>query len=425
MRTSAIHSTALFHSGEQSVLVPVRIADEREEAMTSSTASSGHGLSLTMGGPMFELERRLHLAPPAFALRLLLASIGLMWAVPVLVALVELAVAPGEHTLLAHVGFHTRSLVGVPLLLIADLVLEQRVLSASAILVTQGVVPADDRLARWDRLVARVVRMRDTAIAEVVPVLFVAAVLVVQVKEILPARMLPWMLPVFHGAGEGAMSSPSWWWYVVIVQPVFLFLLLRWLWHWFLWSIVLVALAFSRLHLQATNPDRAGGIGFLASPLDAFDVAVLAVSVVLTGTWEDEIISTGTAAAVFAPSFLAMVASSLIIPLAPYVPLGFPLLRARRRGIAEFGGLARTYVDEFDEKWIVPARPPQLGTADLQALADLGTAFRVVDEMRMTVFPFSAIVRLFVVAVGPVLPLVLQNMSAADIAKRVFGVFIH
>src|SRR4029434_3105192 len=57
------------------------------------------------------------------------------------------------------------------------------------------------------------------------------------------------------------------------------------------------------------------------------------------------------------------------------------LTQAKRTGNREYGALAERYVREFDTKWLrggASSDEPLVGSADIQALADLANSFEVV-----------------------------------------------
>jgi hypothetical protein len=99
------------------------------------------------------------------------------------------------------------------------------------------------------------------------------------------------------------------------------------------------------------------------------------------------------------------------------------LVRAKRRGMAEFGSLATRYAQEFEQKWVRGA--PQealLGSADLQSLADLGNSYSHVREMRFVPFDLKDVTRLAIVAAVPLLPLTLTVFNVEELAGYAFKV---
>jgi len=82
-------------------------------------------------------------------------------------------------------------------------------------------------------------------------------------------------------------------------------------------------------------------------------------------------------------------------------------------------------VRDFDRKWLRAGAPPDeplVGSADLQSLADLGTSFDVVREMRWVPFTWPTVLQLIGITLLPVLPLTLTMLSLRDLLERVLRV---
>lgn len=400
-----------------------QIPEHDQRSLMTSTSlplapEAATSLSLTAGGPSFRLERRLGLEVPVW--RRIAVFLALTWGVVVGLAIVDLLLRPGVSLpALSKLGAHTRLLVGIPLLVVAERLLERRVAHATRRLVSRRVL-AEESLEAWRRVVSRIERWRDTPTFEIVLAAFVLGVTAAGLAHVVPSGFLRWFAPTLHAQpGPEVMRSASLWWFLLVSQPLFWFLLLRWLWHWSLWTFALARLSRLKLHLQASHPDRAGGIGFLQEILDAVAPVVLCVAATLVATFADEIEATGARAATFSPYLLGVVALSLLVGLAPFAVLTPSLFRAKRKGQVAYSWLARGYIEDFEEKWVKRA-PTEgaLGTPDLQSLADLGNSFEVIDQMRLTVFSRQAALRLLLVAALPALPLVLSRVPATELVRR-------
>ena len=78
-------------------------------------------------------------------------------------------------------------------------------------------------------------------------------------------------------------------WFAYVVRPIFLALLLGWLWRmllvaWWFWRSGRLGLA-----LVPTHPDRTGGIAFVEKVPGAFALVTFAVSAVIASRWAHEI----------------------------------------------------------------------------------------------------------------------------------------
>jgi hypothetical protein len=72
-------------------------------------------------------------------------------------------------------------------------------------------------------------------------------------------------------------------WYVLVALPIFQFLLLRWIYRMFNWSLFLWKASRLDLRLSAARPDAAGGLGFLGKSPIPFGTITFALSTVVSG----------------------------------------------------------------------------------------------------------------------------------------------
>jgi len=101
------------------------------------------------------------------------------------------------------------------------------------------------------------------------------------------------------------------------------------------------------------------------------------------------------------------------------------MVRAKRKGLAEYGLLAQRYVENFEQKWILRDNAPSeelLGAADIQSLADLGNSYSVVKEMKSVPFALEDITRLAVATAAPLVPLLLTIFSFEELILRLIKV---
>jgi hypothetical protein len=378
--------------------------------------------SLVLGGPLFQLFRRTHLTGDA--LQLMRRRVGVLtllaWAPLLLLTIVEGRFWGGSVTLpfLHDVELHVRLLLALPLLVVAELVVNQRMRPMVAQFVTRGLVPAAER-ARFDDAVVSAMRLRNSVVAEV---LIIAFVYVVGVG-------LVWRTQVaidvtrWYGLGAGGAFHPSLagWWLGLVSLPLFQFLLLRWYWRIAIWTRFLWQVSRIELQFVPTHPDRCGGLGFMALIGHAFAPLLVAQGALMAGMISSRIFYAGATLPQFKLELIGLVAVMLFAVLGPLLVFGPKLAAARRAGLGDFGMLAQRYVREFDTKWVrggAPADEPLIGSADIQSLADLGNSFEVVKGMRFVPFTMQTVLQLAVATLLPVLPLTLTMISLEDLLGR-------
>jgi hypothetical protein len=152
---------------------------------------------------------------------------------------------------------------------------------------------------------------------------------------------------------------------------------------------------------------------------------VLAVSSTLCGGWETQILLYGTKIDAIKPLFIAFVLIGAVIAFAPLLLFVPVLLGARRRGRIAYGGLMSDYARQFQERWIdKPTRADLLGSSDFQSLADLGTTYREsIEKMQVLPFGLRDCIVLFVVSQIPALPILLSQLPAREVLKRLLHLF--
>jgi hypothetical protein len=156
-----------------------------------------------------------------------------------------------------------------------------------------------------------------------------------------------------------------------------------------------------------------------------FAPLIMAHGVMFAGLIANSIFFTGTKFTDFVLLLLALVLFVLMIALGPLFSFSFPLMRAKRIGLRDYGILASKYVEDFDSKWVRggAARDERLiGNSDIQSLADLTNSFQVIREIRSFPFDKDSVIQVILFALIPILPLVLTMIPLEELIKRFFEV---
>ena len=382
--------------------------------------------SLVLGGPLFQLLRRSHLSGNALELmkqRILVISL-LAW-LPLLVLSALEGHALGGNVavpFLLDVDVHIRFLVALPLLIVAELVVHQRMRFVVRQFLERNLIP-ESALARFDAAIASAFRLRNSVLAEVLLIAFVyvVGVLIIWRHYMALATATWYAAPTV----EGSKLSFAGMWYSYVSVPFFQFLLLRWYFRLFIWIRFLWQVSRIELSLVPTHPDRAGGLGFLANTVYAFTLLAVAHGALLAGLIANRIFYVGAALPEFKVEIAVIVIFLLCVVLGPLLVFAPQLAQAKRIGLREYGTLAERYVREFDAKWLrggAPADEPLVGSADIQSLADLGNSFAVVRTMQIAPITRDALLRLVAATLAPVVPLALTMMPLEELLKTLFGI---
>ena len=382
--------------------------------------------SLVLGGPLFQLLRRSHLSGNALELvRRRVIVISLLAWLPLLVLSALEGHALGGNVaipFLLDVDVHIRFLVALPLLIVAELVVHQRMRFVVRQFLERNLIP-ESGLTRFDAAIASALRLRNSVLAEVLLIAFVyvVGVLIIWRQYVALAAATWYAAP----AVEGSKLSFAGVWYGYLSLPLFQFLLLRWYFRLFIWTRFLWQVSRIELILIPTHPDRVGGLGFLANTVYAFTPLAVAHGALLAGLIANRIFYVGAALPDFKIEIGVLVVFLMCVVLGPLLVFAPQLAQAKRTGNHEYGTLAERYVREFDAKWLrggVPADEPLVGSTDIQSLADMANSFEVVWTMRIAPITRDAILLLVGAILVPIVPLALTMMSLEELVKTLFGI---
>jgi hypothetical protein len=378
--------------------------------------------SFVLGGPLFQLFHRLHLAGDRLELprRRILASAALAW-LPLLVLSAVQGLAFGTRVpvpFLLDIDAHVRFLIVVPLLIAAELVVHQRIRFVARQFVERELIPPGER-PRFDAAIASTVRLRNSVVAEVALLAFVYLVGVNVIwRGYTALDTSTWYAP---RGSDGATLSLAGMWYAFVSVPLFQFLLLRWYYRIFIWARFLWQVSRLDLRLVPTHPDRLGGLGFLSMTSSAFAPLAAAHGALVSGWIATRIFHHGAALLDFKVEIVAVAVVMLCLVFTPFLVFSRHLAHFWRQGERDYGPLAERYAHQFEAKWVTGSPPPRealLGTNDIQSLSDMAHVYDVAHTMRFVPFTKQGAIQVLVATLAPIAPLVLTMMPLAELVKR-------
>ena len=388
--------------------------------------NDAQNFSLVLGGPLYQLLRRAHLSDNALLMvRQRVVVIALLGWLPLLILSAVQGHLLGKSVavpFLLDLEVHIRFLIVVPLLVIAELVVHQRLRPIAKAFLERNLIREDD-FPRFDKAITSAFRLRNSVIAEVLLILIVYGVGVSVVwRQFTALSADTWYAPA---SLTGSKLSLAGYWYSYASLPIFQFLLIRWYFRIFIWTRFLWHVSRLRLALIPTHPDRVGGLGFLSNAVYAFSVLVVAHGAMISSQIANRIFFLQAKLPEFEGELAAVAIFLLCLIFGPLLVFAPQLAQTKRTGLREYGTLAEAYVRDFDTKWLRGARRKDevlVGTADIQSLADLANSFEVVRRMRLVLVTKDAILQLGVALFLPLLPLALTVMPLKQLLGRLMGI---
>jgi hypothetical protein len=393
---------------------------------TRNSAAEPYEFSLVLGGPLYQLFRRAHLSGDTLELiqRRIVVITLLAWLPLLLLSILEHQAWGSTLAMpfLYDVDAHVRFLIALPLLVMAEIVVHQRMRPVVRQFINRGLIDEESR-AEFDAALASAVRLRNSVAAEVGLIAFVYVVgVIIYWRTQTAVDVTSWYGEMTRGELQPSLAG---WWFGCVSLPLFQFILLRWYFRLFIWARFLRRVSRLELKIVPIHPDRCGGLGFLSGVCTAFAPVLVAQGALLAGTIANQIFYVGAKLPQFKVEIIASVAVAVFVVFGPLLVFIRPLAQAKRTGLREYGILAQGYVRAFDNKWLrggAPVGESLIGSADIQSLADLGNTFEVLKGMRAVPVTKEAVMQLVMLTLLPLVPLLLTMISLEELLGRLLKV---
>jgi hypothetical protein len=382
--------------------------------------------SLVQGGPLFQLFVRSRLSTSALGLlkRRIIFFALLTWLPLLVLSTISGLVWGGVQIPFLHdLETHVRFLLALPLMLVTEWVVHQRLKPVVLQFIERGIITAEVR-PLFDACIASALRLRNSMFIEIALIVSVFTFGHSYFFDLTTVKATTWYL---SGTAPELQLSPAGYWLAYVSLPVIQFILLRWLFRIIVWSRFLWQVSRLNLYLVPTHPDHAGGLSFLGGSAAAFIPFLLSQGVLLSAIIAERILFEGATLLSFKPEIATFVVFLLLLifgPLCVFAPL---LAKTKRQGLLTYGALASRYVREFEKKWLHGGAAPDevlIGSSDIQSLADLNNSFEVIRAMQVFPFGRQMVIQTAVVTLLPLLPLLLTMISLEDLLKRLVGILL-
>ena len=330
--------------------------------------------------PPLRWERALHIAPVN---GLGVARRAVVFAVVSWVPIAAWSLIRGRffdavvgEPLLQHYGVHVRCLLVIPLLILGEATLNSVARRCMPQFVVSGLVDAASR-PRFEATLRTMRTWRDATL----PWLFAIGLAVAWtlVDRRATSDEMSWAIDQNGGLGFGGI------WFAYVVRPIFVGLLIGWLWRVALLTVLFARVGRLGLSIVPSHPDGAGGLGFLDRIPGAFAPITFAISATLASHWAHLVVYHGQTLNAFAgPAGLFVVAWMLMLlaPLATFVP---SLHVAKEAALPGYAGLVAQQGRAVRRRWIegaIRTDVPALEPDGVGPIADAAQMFGAVKAMR-------------------------------------------
>ena len=371
----------------------------------NETHQQSFALSLVRDDLIYRLQRRIGLIPakgPGIVRRAVFWSLFAWLPIAVWACYTGRALPQaGNEPLLVHFGIHVRFLIAVPLLIFAEAPVQGVFMRLLPYFVRSGVMP-ESELPRFRAALTDVAKLRNATFPWVAILAVLIAVITVS-DVVHHSHEIIWAV---DGEGISQQLGFGAWWFLYVGRPIYLSLLLCWLWRVVLMFLLFGRIAKLNLSIVPTHPDRAGGLGFLEAFPKAFVLVVMAASAVVASRWAHDVVYHGVTVQSLRLPMIVFVLLAVVLILSPLFMFIGPLSRAKKRALLDYGLLIGHHGRLVRERWIEEKDVRDeaiLSAPELGPVADTTSLYAAVTSMRTVPMGKSAVLTLLLAAALPMI----------------------
>ncbi len=313
---------------------------------------------------------------------------------------------------------HIRFLLAIPMLLMAEVIVDNRVKLIINQFSNAGLILEEGK-HEFEMAKLKADRMCESFWAEAIILLLIIGNISFRwvVTEV---NVSSWQIPDIQGEQHPSQAAI---WLLTVSIPIFQLIVLRWVWRWIIWFRLLQLISETKLNLTPTHPDKAGGIGFLGEPPAPFSMVTLTFGIVISAIIASRIIFFHAMLSEFYVLIGVFVFVCILINIVPLLIYFKPLRRTRINGIFAYSALIQKHHLQFTEKWFKSTSTDELliGNPDISSMCDFTPVYESIESMHPFPFNFKIMIATVIVCIIPLVPLIGLTMPLGDLLKVLVG----
>ena len=354
--------------------------------------------------------------------RILLLA-GIAWLPLVLLTLIEGTLYAADITIpfINDVAPYVRGLIVIPLLVMADNVIEPMMARTVNYLQTSGIVPESEKqdLSSATEKMAHLMNSKYVQVILVTLVIVVSWSLKSDYNDMWTNKnVFSWVLHLENGVVEKSYAGT---WFLLVTSPLVSFLLYRWLWRFIVWSIFLYRVSRLKLELYASHTDLSGGLGLLGQGQFMFCILFFIMATLLSSELAGNLLYEGDELIMAKQVVVVFIIISVALILMPLLSFAKKLFILKREALVEYGALQHRISSDFHHHWIKNKSDAMVDSMQPSAMADYSAVYEIISNMRIVPLNPKTIIVLAVVLLIPFLPLTLTQSSIWDVLKMIGG----
>ena len=351
--------------------------------------------------------------------------IGIAWLPLVILTFIDGTLFNKDITIpfLKDVTPYIRCLVVIPLLVMADNVIEPMMARVTSYLKSSGVVPDTETEKFSDSVhkMAALMNSRWILLALMTLAVLFSFYMRSDYDEMWSERgVTSWMLQLENGMVDETYAGT---WFLLVTSPLVSFLVYRWLWRFIIWSTFLKRVSAMKLKLCASHTDLAGGLGVIGINHALFIIMFFILSVLLSSDLAMNMLYEEETLVSIKQVIMVFITLSIIVILLPLMFFAKPLVDLKHQATVEYSALQNQISNDFHKQWIKDEADNLVDSMQPSAMADYSAVFENVNNMRIIPVDTKMIIVMAVILLLPFFPLALVETSIWEIIQKIGGTF--
>ena len=319
---------------------------------------------------------------------------------------------------------YIRCLVVIPLLVLADNVIEPMMARVMCYLKTSGLVLDKETEKLNDAIEKMAWLMNSKWILLVLMMLAILFSFIMRsdYDEMWTERgVTSWMLQHENGVVDETLAGT---WFLLVASPLVSFLVYRWVWRFIIWSIFLKRVSKLKLNLCASHTDLAGGLGVIGVSHALFVIVFFILATLLSSDLAANMLYDEEVLVSVKQIVMVFIVLSIIVILLPLMFFARQLVDLKHDALVEYSTLQNQISNDFHKQWIKDESDDLVDSMQPSAMADYSAVFENISNMRLLPVDPKLIIAMAGILLIPFLPLSLIETSVWDIVQKIGGVLI-
>jgi len=312
-----------------------------------------------------------------------------------------------------------RGLIVIPMLVMADNLIEPMMARVLKYLNVSGVVP-DTEKECLSNAAEKMARQMNSKLLQVILVVMVLAVSWLLQSDYVDMwkedGVTSWMLEAENGGVDETLAGS---WFLLVTSPLVSFLLYRWMWRFIVWSLFLYRVSRMKLELYASHTDLSAGLGMVGVNHALFSILFIIMATLVSSELAGNILYEGDSLLDVKQVVVVFIAISMVVLFIPLLFFANKLIHVKHKALVTYGTLQNQLSGDFHKHWVKDQAKDMVDSMQPSAMADYSAVYEIVSNMRVVPITAKAIVTVAALILVPFLPLALAETSFWDILQMI------